>query len=297
MQHGWWVRGLRSMAPIGALSALSLAVLATSEPGRVAFSIPLQGFGLGLPAEALPVATHEARIRRIARVLRDDLGLPLPDRVMLHLYATPDLFAHHLVGMGVAPSLAADLGGFAAGVTFDRHLLFLEPELRRGGHEALRLVAHEMTHLAQFELAGGEGRASHWLTEGMAEWVAYRVLDRIGVRAAAGARSAILDAVHAHLRGEDADGAVILDLTQLDDPLAFYERGRRDGLVSTYRLAFAMTDRLIDRHGFDRLVTYFRSFEHAADRQRNFQRAFGYTLQDFEREALLGPLARDPARP
>lgn len=282
------IRWIRHFAPLGAIGGLALAVLATTDQARMTLTIPLGPTALGLAPDLLPIATHEAVIRRIARVLRDDLHLPLPERVVLHLYSTPTVFEHDLVAMGVAPRLAADLTSFAAGVTFDQHLLLLEPETRRGARESMRLVAHELTHLSQFELAGGEGRAAQWLSEGMAEWVAYRVLDRLGVRSAREERSAILDAVRAHLRGQELPPPI--DLVQLDDPLGFYETGRAVGVVPTYRLAFALTDRLVERHGFDRLLAYFRAFEEVPDRSRNFERAFGLSLQEFQREAL------DPAR-
>jgi hypothetical protein len=273
------------------MTALALAVLATAEPGRSTFVIPLQRFSLGAGSDLLPLVNPEAAVRRVARILQSDLALPLPARITLRLYDSPARLEHGLVhDAGVAPSVAAGIGGFAAGVTFEHELLLLETESRRGARQWLRLVAHEMTHLAQIELAGGEGRGAQWLAEGMAEWVALDVLDRLRLRDAGGERSALMDAVRAHLRGQDLP----VDLGQLDDPLAFYDRARRSGVAGTYQLSLALTDRLIARHGLGRVVEYFRAFGERRDRAANFQRAFGRTLDDFGREAirpagLLGP--------
>jgi len=37
----------------------------------------------------------------------------------------------------------------------------------------LRLIAHELTHVSQIELAVAKDAGEQWLAEGMAEWVAF----------------------------------------------------------------------------------------------------------------------------
>jgi hypothetical protein len=184
--------------------------------------------------------------------------------------------------LGLAPPLAASLADFAAGVSAEHHLLLLEPESRRGARQWMRLVAHEMAHVSQVELAGREARAAHWLTEGMAEYVAYAVLERLGLGPAEAERLAMLDDARVHLDALEPG----LELRLLDDPLTFYEHGRRAGMGPTYRLAFALADRLIARHGLARLVAYFRAFGAEPDRALNFQRTFGQSPADFQRDAL-----------
>ena len=52
---------------------------------------------------------------------------------------------------------------------------------------------------SQIELAQGEGRAEQWLAEGMAEWVAFTVLDRLGLDTlATGAARSPLGIARAH---------------------------------------------------------------------------------------------------
>ncbi|MBI2466858.1 MAG: hypothetical protein HYV62_03420 [Candidatus Rokubacteria bacterium] len=47
-----------------------------------------------------------------------------------------------------------------------------------------------------------------------------------------------------------------------------------------------MTDELVRRHGFDRVIAYFRAFADSDDRFGNFQRVFGVSLKAFEQDAL-----------
>src|SRR5262249_56066560 len=75
---------------------------------------------------------------------------------------------------------AAELSDFAVGVGKRRQLL-LHHESNVGRGEWVRLVAHELSHVAQIELAEGEGRAEQWLAEGMAGGGSFRVLGRLRV--------------------------------------------------------------------------------------------------------------------
>src|SRR5207247_10839317 len=81
----------------------------------------------------------------------------------------------------VAPGRAATLSDIAIGVGLRGQILLNEGAPARTGREQLRLIAHELTHVSQIDLAGGEGRGEQWLAEGMAEWVAFSTLERLGV--------------------------------------------------------------------------------------------------------------------
>jgi hypothetical protein len=168
------------------------------------------------------------------------------------------------------------------------------------GAEWLRLIAHELTHVSQIELARGEGRAEQWLAEGMAEWVAFAVLERLRLDSVARRRAAAVSGARAHA----ALQAGRLDLETLGTPRGFTMRHLREGSLPTYQLAFLMTDYLIQRDGFSRLVEYFAAVGRGRDRRANFQRAFGQSFEEFEDEVLehLHALVdeeqgrRDPAR-
>lgn len=271
-----------ALVPLAMLLALALSVQATTDSRRVTFTIPTAPMALGL--DALPLVTPEGAVRRVALVLRDDLRLPLPAEVTLRLYATPKLFERGLVqDGGVAPSLAATISGLAVGASLESSLFLLEPSIglgrsadsRRGVREWLRLVAHEMTHVGQVELAGGQGRASQWMAEGVADWASLVVLDRLRLQPMQAERDGRLASIHAP--------RAPIDLGGLDDPRDFIERSRRDGTDTTYGVSFALADRLIDRYGFARTREYFQAFAHERDRALNFRAVFGETPEDLAR--------------
>src|SRR3989442_3811154 len=139
---------------------------------------------------AVDLSSHEATVRGIAGVIVRDLGLPLPETVTVYVYSSRQVFEQGLVDDGrVSRIRAAELSDFAVGVGKRRQLLLHhEPDV--GSAEWVRLVAHELAHVSQIELAEGEGRAEQWLAEGMAEGGAFRVLERLrpGTRVRGGPR-------------------------------------------------------------------------------------------------------------
>jgi len=234
----------------------------------------------GAAGASSPVPPAATALRTVAEVLRTEFGLPLPPRLVARAYGSPDGFAQGLVAHAlVEPGRAAELAGFAAGVALPGTLLLREPSLANPSDEWVRLVAHELTHVAQIELAGGEAPAARWLAEGMAEWVAYSVLDRTTPGALRTHRETVLPAVCAALD----DGT--LDVAALGTPEAFVRRAVRRGVVPTYHIAFALTDDLIGRIGLRPLRAYFGAFRESMDADANFAAAFGLPLARFEREA------------
>ena len=185
---------------------------------------------------------------------------------------------------------AAEFAAFASGVGKRRQLLINDGAVEARGRDWLQLLAHELTHVAQIELARGEGRYEQWLAEGMAEWVAFAVLERLGIDTLAERRAVAWLAMRSH-------GPVVdrrLDIGSLGTPRGFLERHRAEGLQPTYQLAFVMTDYLIEEHGLPMLVTYFRLCGSGLSRDESFRLAFGMTVRDFEVKVLdhLAPVGR-----
>jgi hypothetical protein len=88
------------------------------------------------------------------------------------------------------------------------------------------------------------------------------------------------------IRNHAALVAARLDLETLGSPRGFTVRHLREGSLPTYQLAFLMADYLIARDGFARVIEYFQSFSRPDNRRDNFRRAFGQSLEEFEREIL-----------
>jgi hypothetical protein len=202
----------------------------------------------------------------------------------LHLYPSAERFATGLVDdLGVTPPLARTIGRFAAGAALDDTLLILEPEFQRGPRAWLRLLAHEMAHLAQIQLAGGRSCGQQWIAEGMADWVAFTVLDRLGVTQMALEQDTILGNPAEVLRTG-------LDLDRIAEPRHFLEDSASLGAGPLYRPSFLLVQRLIEREGFAALVEYFRVCPRETDGDAAFERVFGQRPADFARDVM------DPVR-
>jgi hypothetical protein len=255
---------------------------------------------LSIETASLSLAEHrgfgstEAAARGIAAILTQGLGLPLPEHVDVFVYPERVAFQRGLVvEAGLGQARAAELSHFAVGVGGRGQLLLNQGGFDRTDREWLRLIAHELTHVSQAELAGGEGRGEQWLAEGMAEWVAFSTLERLGLDTVDWRRRRALAGVldHATLIGAG------LDLEAHGTPQGFASWHAREGTLPTYQLAFLMADYLIKRRGLARMKGYFRSFSTSRDRQRNFALAFGTTLAEFETDVLAHLLATPAAGP
>jgi hypothetical protein len=267
----------------GLLALLFLAVVGGCGNGRMVLPISIDPLAVTPPRDGRELRTDAAAVRGIAGILARDLGLPVPSRFTVYLYDSAKSFERGLIeDADVSPARAAELSDFAIGVGRRRQLLLNEEGVDPSRREWLRLIAHEMTHVCQIELAEGEGRAAQWLAEGMAEWVAFTVLERLHLDNMPNRRAIARRGIRNHAALVSAR----LDLATLGTPRGFTVRHRREGSVPTYQLAFLMSDYLIERHGFGRVVEYFRSFRNSQNPRENFELAFATTLDEFEREIL-----------
>jgi hypothetical protein len=225
--------------------------------------------------------THRAAVEEILTIMRGDMGLPLPERVSVFVYDSRAAFREGLMDEGyVAADRVNEIASFAAGLARPGRVL-LHAKATRGRLEWRRLIAHELTHVMQFSLAGGDGRADQWLAEGVAERVAFDVLERLGLDSLAERRDRALAGARKH----PGFAAGRLDLTALGSPREFTLRHQRDGSLETYQLSFLMTDYLVKRDGLDTVLDYFRNCR-VMDRDRAFARTFGQTIPQFEKEVL-----------
>ena len=220
-------------------------------------------------------------IDRVVEVLTKGLGLPLPAGTRVHVYSTREGFRRGLVqDAAMAEEGANELAVFAIGIARPGRAL-LNGRLAGSGSEWLRLIAHELTHVSQFELAGGEGRAEQWLAEGMAEHVAFQALERLDEGSLEMHRQLAL--VRVQRQPAFAHGR--LDLSTLGSPRDFTLRHQREGSVETYHLTFLLADYLIERHGFAKMVEYFGRLKRQPS-EAAFRSAFGHSIAVFETQAL-----------
>ena len=264
---------------VAAATAALILGLGTADTPRISLLAPHRHLEVVLTVDGAS-ATAAAAIRPIARLLQTQFGLPLPTRVTAHVYDGLEPFERGLVTYAAltAPA-AAEMARFAAGATLPGIVLLRAPALAsRPSVDWPRLIAHELTHVAQIELAGGDTGPAQWLAEGMAEWVAYRVAEHLGVGGFPG--------VHASPRADAVEyvrrtGG--LDLAALASPKGLIVRHRQVGTVLTYRLTRHLTAELVRRRGFEALVRYFRAFRVSDDAEANFAASFGIPVDGFAR--------------
>ena len=257
--------------PIAALLFLSACGAAPVTP----VSLGGADSGLQVPPQ------HRAAVEEILGVMRDDLGLPVPQRVSVFVYDSRSAFRDGLMDEGyVAADRVNEIASFAAGLARPGRVL-LHAKATRGRLEWRRLIAHELTHVVQFNLAGGDGRADQWLAEGLAERVAFDVLEHMGLDALADRRDRALAGARKH------PGFAVgrLDLAALGSPREFTLRHQRDGSLETYQLSFLMADYLVKRDGMPVVLDYFRNCR-VMERDRAFAQTFGQPIQEFEKEVL-----------
>jgi hypothetical protein len=263
---------------------IMLTSFAGCGSGRVVLPFTMDAATLAAPPlDTAQLASHEDAIRGIAAILVRDLRLPMPPAFTAYVYSGREGFERGLIADAhVSPIRAAELSEFAVGIGKRRQLLLNDEGGTARGREWFRLIAHELAHVSQIELAQGEGRAEQWLAEGMAEWVAFNVLERLSLDTVVNRRAMAT----AGIRNHAALVAARLDLETLGNPRGFTVRHLREGSLPTYQLAFLMADYLVTRDGFPRVVAYFRSFERKQDRHSNFRDTFGQSLEQFELEVL-----------
>jgi hypothetical protein len=268
---------------LSAALLVALTSFAGCGSGRLVLPFTIDPSVLAPPTDSGQLATTQDAIRGIAAILVRDLKLPLPTSFTAYVYSGRDGFERGLVtDANVSPMRAAELSEFAVGIGKRRQLLLNDEGGTARGREWFRLIAHELAHVSQIELAQGEGRAEQWLAEGMAEWVAFNVLERLALDTVVHRRAMAT----AGIRNHAALVAARLDLETLGNPRGFTVRHLKEGSLPTYQLAFLMADYLITRDGFPRVVAYFRSFERRQDRHINFRETFGQSLEQFEVEVL-----------
>ncbi|HEX9819057.1 MAG TPA: hypothetical protein VGD07_05530 [Methylomirabilota bacterium] len=262
---------------------LALISVAGCGNGRVVLPFTIDPNAVASPHDSSQLATNEGAIRGIASILVRGLQLPMPSTFTAYVYSGRHGFERGLIDDAhVSPIRAAELSEFAVGIGKRRQLLLNDEGGTARGREWFRLIAHELAHVSQIELAHGEGRAEQWLAEGMAEWTAFNVLERLGLDTVVNRRSVAI----AGIRNHAALVAARLDLETLGHPRGFTVRHLREGSLPTYQLAFLMADYLIARDGFPRVVAYFASFQRRPDRHANFRATFGQSLEQFEQEVL-----------
>ena len=262
----------RSLALLAA--ALLLAGCVASR--EIVVSVPIER---GAPADIRAHTDNATVLRSVATLLVTRFALPLTPPIHAYFYPSRDDFERGLVEQArVDASIARDQASYAIGVGTANGIL-LRGDRFGSVPVSLRIgvIAHELTHVSQYELAGGlRSTSEQWIREGFADWVKYQAIEAFGFEPYASSRAAVARAVR------KARASVRLpDLDELAASRAWIAARRKLGNAATYGVAFLAVDRLVQRAGRDAVIGYFRRFAVSTDRDANFAAAFGVARAEF----------------
>jgi hypothetical protein len=222
------------------------------------------------------IDNYPRAIATIAYILEHELDIP-PVDASLRFYHSRDALATALVSAGydaaAARRVTASVGALAAD---GRIILNDSVLLRRPWTQRIAVLAHELTHVVQYQLAHNRrGTSDQWLREGFSEWAAVRVLERLEVTTLTRTR---------YLRTRQVRNAGRLpplnNLANGDEWLRL--SGSADD-VMVYPYAFLAVDLLVQQHGAPKVIDYFKLFASTDDREWAFREAFGQDIATFER--------------
>jgi len=256
----------------------SLAVASPSEaaPPCQEHEIGLDGPApVSLERNASPIELVDA----LARVIRDKLGLPFSPAYKTYVCSDEAAFAEALLrnfgvrGVGGDWGIVPSAAGLATRVgVFLRGDYLARTSFRR----RVTVIAHELAHLSQQDLARHrDERLPVWMLEGHADWVAFQVLDLLGLQAYAESRAVVVRSV---------TGAV----TPLEhfpdlDALADHESWNRSvrSVPATYGQAFLAVEYLIERSSPAALVKFMSSSVEADDPRERWADVFSMPYPAF----------------
>jgi hypothetical protein len=144
--------------------------------------------------------------------------------------------------------------------------------------EWVRVLAHELTHTAEYELFDGRiGSPDAWLLEGFAEWIGYKVVESFGAQDFAVSRKVALDLIVTATSYQTFPA--LGQVARIPDWITWT---RTLGRPSTYSQAFIAVDYLIQERGLRAVVEYFTLYKKLNNRERNFVTAFGESVSTFD---------------
>ncbi len=257
---------------MAALAALAVSCVSAPPAPR---SIPFPATGISRPGA---ITTYPQALAAVLFVMRNRLGFP-PFAGELDLYGDREGLVATLESDGFEAGLARQIAAHLDGIAQPGRVLANDAVLRWEHWPArLAFLAHELTHVAEYALAAGRcGSADQWLREGFAEWVSWRVVDELGLSSYGMRRRAAL----AHLR-EVCDRRALPPFSQLAAQRGWVKGPELRAADPRYDQAFLAVELLVQLHGVEAALAYFRLHAASGDSHANFRAAFGEDALHFE---------------
>jgi hypothetical protein len=270
--------------------------LSASTPKLLSILSLLISASLCIPANAEIALTVESgitpeveaevhnTIREFSAVLKDEADIMFETNVQVMLVPSKERYEQLLRERGGFASQEASITSEVTGGVCIPHknlvLLYLKDTIWMG---RLRLItAHELTHVLQNQLAKNSSsfiKAPRWLSEGMADWVAGLVSQRMGTKTMATWKDELLDSLSGSrnmLKPTEVARA------NLNDWVLWNKQKRRP-----YEYASLMMLSLAERNNtstFPSLTSYFRCLNSFSFEATCFRESFGVKEDDFYQE-------------
>lgn len=277
-------RACRILAPLllACVSLASSCASTTSQPRLVPFP---EAAGTARPEG--DITGYASALDAVLSVTEHQLGLPRL-RGSLCLYPDHTSLEAGLLGEGYDALYARQMADTLDGVGGPGAVLANEEALLRLSWPArTSFLAHELAHVAEYELAGGRrGNLDQWLREGLAEWVASQVMDALGFGSHEDRRRAAV----LHVRGASRSWR-LPTFDKLLTARAWRELPDTQARTVMYDEAFLAADLLIGKHGLAAALDYFRLVGGSDDHLANFSQTFGEERSSFQGE-FIAYLAR-----
>ena len=214
------------------------------------------------------IKTVEEAMAAVITVTSKDLGLPIVKPLYLHLHKDTNAFAANAGKYG--HRLRPEMVKFAIAVAEEgRFHVNMERARGRTWGALLRTLAHEYAHNIEYVFSS-LNRASQWIREGFADWVAAKVIDSLGWQDYA------LSVQRARLEVQRQRSS-LPNLSELEDSYKWSVWANGPiGTIMTYRFAFLAIDKLMARGGVSGMGKYFAT--------PDFRTHFGISWSEFEKE-------------
>jgi hypothetical protein len=257
------------------LGALALA-LEGCAASREPLSLRIPGLGAKPVLRLAWIDNYPRAVATVAFILEHDLELPRV-AASLRFYASREALAEALVSSGYDPAAADRITSTIGALAADGQIVLNEGALaHRPWSHRIAVLAHELTHAVQYQLADGRrGASDQWMREGFSEWVSVRVLERLDITTLPRMRYRQMR----HVRNSPH----LPPLQTLAKSEEWLDIGVRPGHTAMYPYAFLAVDLLVQQHGTAKVIDYFRLFAFTDDREWAFRTCFGQDVASFER--------------
>lgn len=243
--------------------ALAVAGCSLHEPARV---IPIKNTPEFRPLGPHQVKTLPEALAAIVTVCTSDLELPPVEPLYIHLYKDIDSYTYYT---GKFSATQENKPRLTLALPHENQLhISLATAHGQVWGELLRVLAHEYGHNVEYVLGAGAS-VPRWISEGFAEWVAAKVMDKLGWENYASS----LGRAERELSRYEYAPPLLSNLETAGgwSGVSTQPKGR----VATYDLAFFAVDKLIAKKGAQAMMDYFEI--------RDFAAAFGRSQGEFER--------------